>query len=183
MHLALKTIAIAPALFAASAAQAQTASPILPMPLNPVVDAGHRTCAAKAPSGLGYTILKPAAAGAAKPGDEDVVLINYLGYLSANGEVFDQATRTPMPVSGVIAGFSEGLKLAAKGSVLRLCIPSAMGYGAEGSGPIPANSDLVFQIELIDFKSLAEIEAMRKAQGGIEGGDASPPSPPPAPKP
>jgi FKBP-type peptidyl-prolyl cis-trans isomerase FkpA len=162
MNTTIKALAAAALLGFPAIASAQVASPIIPLPLNPVVDAGHRTCTAKTASGLGYTELRAAPAGAAKPGDADVVLINYLGYLAANGAVFDQAQRTPMPVSGVISGFGEGIKLAAKGAVMRLCIPAAIGYGAQASGPIPANSDLVFQVELIDFKSMAEIEAMQK---------------------
>ncbi|MFM6931849.1 MAG: FKBP-type peptidyl-prolyl cis-trans isomerase [Novosphingobium sp.] len=162
MNTTIKTFAAAALLGFPALASAQVASPIIPLPLNPVVDAAHRTCTAKTASGLGYTELRAAPAGAAKPGDADVVLINYLGYLAANGSVFDQAMRSPLPVSGVIAGFGEGMKLAGKGAVLRLCIPAAMGYGAQASGPIPANSDLVFQIEVLDFKSMAEIEAMQK---------------------
>ncbi len=162
MNMSIKALAAAALLGFPAIASAQVASPIIPLPLNPVVDAGHRTCTAKTASGLGYSELRAAPAGAAKPGDADVVLINYLGYLAADGAVFDQAQRTPMPVSGVIAGFGEGIKLAAKGAVMRLCIPAAIGYGAQASGPIPANSDLVFQVELIDFKSMAEIEAMQK---------------------
>ncbi len=87
-----------------------------------------------------------------------------VGYLAASGAVFDQNMRSPLPVSGVIQGFSEGLQMIARGGVVRLCIPAAMGYGAQASGPIPANSDLVFQVELLDFRSAAEMEAMRKAQ-------------------
>jgi FKBP-type peptidyl-prolyl cis-trans isomerase FkpA len=86
--------------------------------------------------------------------------------------------RSPLPVDGVIDGFSEGLQLTAKTGVVRLCIPAAIGYGARASGPIPANSDLVFQVELVDFKTAAEIEDMRKAQAA----DA-PPEEESAPKP
>ena len=68
-----------------------------------------------------------------------------------------------MPVGGVIPGFSEGVQLLGRGGVVRICIPAALGYGAQASGPIPANADLVFQIELLDFKTAAEIDAMRKA--------------------
>ena len=94
----------------------------------------------------------------------------------ATGAVFDQAMQTPMPVGGVIHGFSEGLQLLARGGVIRLCVPPALGYGAQASGPIPANADLVFQIELLDFKTAAEIDALRKA------GNAAP-TPPTSPQP
>ena len=103
-----------------------------------------------------------------KPATADTVLINYIGYLAATGAVFDQAMRTPMPVGQVIAGFGEGLQLVPKNGIVRLCIPAAMAYGDQATGPIPANSDLVFQVELLDFKTAAEIEEMRKSQP-VEG--------------
>lgn len=149
-----------PALVSSQAAFAQAASQIIPLPLNPVIETAKRSCSAKTPSGLGYTTLRPATA--ARPGDGDAVLINYIGYLANNGEVFDQGTGTPMQVSEVIPGFAEGLKLTAKGAITRVCIPSALGYGASGTGPIPANADLVFQVEVLDFKSMAEIQEMQK---------------------
>ncbi|MFM5907214.1 MAG: FKBP-type peptidyl-prolyl cis-trans isomerase [Novosphingobium sp.] len=157
------TLAMAQAAAPAPAPAPAPASPIIALPLNPVVASDKRGCTAKTASGLGYTVLRPGAAGAARPTMNDVVLINYIGYLAADGAVFDQAMQTPMGVADVIGGFGEGMTLAAKGSVVRLCIPSALGYGAQGTGPIPGNADLVFQVELIDFKSKAELEAMRKA--------------------
>jgi FKBP-type peptidyl-prolyl cis-trans isomerase FkpA len=106
-------------------------------------------------------MLRPATG--AKPVGKATVLINYIGYLAATGAVFDQGMRSPLPVDGVIPGFSQGLQMLSRTGVVRLCIPAAMGYGGEASGPIPANSDLVFQVELIDFKTAAEMEDMRKS--------------------
>ena len=147
---------------------------IIPLPLTPIVPASQRSCTTQTPSGLGYTVLRPASGP--KPGADATVLVNYIGYLKAPGAVFDQAMQTPMPVDGVIPGFSEGLQLPGRGGIVRLCVPAALGYGAQASGPIPANADLVFQVELLDFKTAAEIDALRKA------GDAAP-TPPTSSKP
>ena len=51
----------------------------------------------------------------------------------------------------MIPGFGEGLQAMGKGGVMRLCVPAALGYGAKATGPIPANADLVFQVELVDI--------------------------------
>jgi FKBP-type peptidyl-prolyl cis-trans isomerase FkpA len=140
---------------------------IIPLPLTPVIPVGQRLCAAHTPAGLGYTMLRPAPG--AKPVQSDVVLINYIGYLAATGVVFDQGQRSPLEVSGVIPGFSQALQMLAKNGIARFCIPAAQGYGAQGAGPIPANADLVFQIELLDF---------RPATGGQAATpDASSPAP------
>lgn len=158
----------APALHAAAPAAKPVApsAVAIPMPLNPVVSPAQRLCTGKTASGLGTMVLK--AAEGAKPAKGDYVLVNYVGYLAANGEVFDQGTQAAFPVDGVIPGFSEGLQLLAKGGLMRLCVPSALGYGTEGSGPIGANADLVFQVELVDFKTAAEVEAMRAAQAASQ---------------
>ena len=133
---------------------------IIPLPLNPIVPAAQRLCTARTPSGLGYTMLRPGSG--AKPAADATVLVNYIGYLAATGAVFDQGMQSPMPVGGVIPGFSQGLQLMGRGGVVRLCIPAAMGYGAQATGPIPANSDLVFQVELLDFKTAAEMADLAK---------------------
>ncbi len=155
--------ALAPA-SPAPASPAPAISPeILPVPLNPVVPAAQRQCSATTASGLGTRVLKEALG--AKPGTGDYVLVNYIGYLAANGTVFDQNVSQAFSTGAVIKGFSEGLLLMNKGSVWRFCIPAAQGYGPQGSGPIPANSDLVFQVELIDFKTAVEVNAMRSQAG------------------
>ena len=165
-----KTLRIAPALLAfllcapaPSLAQAASTAPIIKLPLQPQVGAELRSCTAKTASGLGYSALREGTGP--KPGKTDFVLIGYIGYLATTGQVFDQNPGTPLSLDSVIPGFAEGLQLMSRGSVYRLCVPAALGYGATGAGAaIPANSDLVFQIELIDSKTAVEVEALRKAQ-------------------
>ena len=154
-------------------AVATPTSDIIPLPLNPVLPAGQRLCTAKAAPGLGYTMLR--LASGEKPAAADYVLVNYIGYLAATGTVFDQGIQAAFPVSGVIPGFSEGLQMLAKTGLARFCIPAAMGYGAEDSGKTPANSDLVFQVELVDYKTPAEVEAMRRGDAPQPSEAAAPP--------
>ena len=158
--MSLLFLAVLAAAAAAPAPVAPAPNPaIIKLPLQPIVPAVHRACTTKTASGLGYTALRSAAG--AKPVAGDVALIGYVGYLSATGEVFDQSQAAPLPVDGVIPGFAEGLKLIPVGGVYRLCVPAALGYGAAGGGSIPANADLVFQVELFDKKTAAEVEAMQ----------------------
>lgn len=113
------------------------------------------------PSGLQYRVLAPGV-GPAKPTDTDVTLVNYVGKLT-NGTTFDQSARpTPMPVSGVVPGFSEALKLMPKGAKYRVWIKPSLGYGDRATGPIPAGSVLAFDIELLDFISAAQFEQMQQ---------------------
>ncbi|MDB5684140.1 MAG: hypothetical protein JWM75_1838 [Sphingomonas bacterium] len=144
---------------------------IIALPLTPIVPAAQRLCTSRTPSGLAYTVLRPASGP--RPAGDATVLVNYIGYLATTGSVFDQGMRSPLPVGEVIPGFSEGLQMIAKSAIVRLCIPAAMGYGAQASGPIPANSDLVFQVELLDFKSAAEMKDIRGA-GPASQNDAVP---------
>jgi FKBP-type peptidyl-prolyl cis-trans isomerase FkpA len=163
-------VASLPADGAVRRAKARTTAPkptipstaIIALPLNPVVPAGQRLCMNRTPSGLGYAMLRPGSG--AKPAASDVVLVNYVGYLAATGAVFDQGMGSALQVDGVIPGFAEGLRMMNKSGVARFCIPAALGYGATASGPIPANADLVFQVELVDFKTAADVDAMGKTQ-------------------
>lgn len=163
---------------AASAARSPTGpnTSIIDLPLNPVVPAAQRQCAARTPSGLGYTMLR--AGSGARPGAADLVLVNYIGYLAASGVVFDQGMRSALSVDGVIPGFSQGVQMLARTGIARFCIPAGLGYGAQASGPIPANSDLVFQVELLDFKA-AEPATGMSAPGAAEPATPKDPAPQP----
>ena len=125
-------------------------------------------------SGLEYQVLTPGK-GTDHPTDEDVSLINYTGKLR-DGTVFDASKQpTPLPVAGSIKGFSEGLKLMTKGAKYRFWIKPDLGYGAQANGPIPADSLLVFDVELIDFlpqsviQQQMQMQQMMQGQGGAPG--------------
>jgi FKBP-type peptidyl-prolyl cis-trans isomerase FkpA len=117
-------------------------------------------------SGLMYQVVKPGEGPS--PTDQDVALVNYKGRLT-NGTQFDANEKAPFPVSGVIPGFTEGLKIMQRGGSYRLCIPAALGYGAVANERIPANSTLIFEVELLDFKSMAEVQAMQQQMQQMQG--------------
>lgn len=108
-------------------------------------------------SGLQYEVLKKAEADAAKPKKGEVVSVNYVGKLT-DGTVFDDSSAhggaIDLPVNeGVIAGWLEGLQLMSVGDKFKLFVPSDLAYGAESPSPlIPANSVLVFELELLGIK-------------------------------
>ena len=110
-----------------------------------------------APAQIRLETLRAGAGGS--PADTDVVIVNYEGRL-LDGTVFDSNPRAPLPVNGLIPGFTEGLKRMQKGGQYRLTIPAALGYGSTAQGPIPANSDLVFTVELIDFGPVSTVRQM-----------------------
>lgn len=135
-------------------------------------------------SGLQYKVLEEGKGPS--PTASDVVLIGYVGQL-LDGKIFDQNEQAPLEVAGVVPGFSEGLQVMKVGGKYRLWLPPELGYGAnvpEG-GPIPANAVLVFDVNLIDFKSKEEIARMQaEAQAqqgaqGVPGGGAIPGMPTP----
>lgn len=80
------------------------------------------------------------------------VTIHYTGALASDGTVFDSSVGgepATFPLDNLIQGWQEGIPGMKIGGTRRLFIPSALGYGAAGSGSaIPANADLVFDIEL-----------------------------------
>ena len=104
------------------------------------------------PSGLQYKILK---AGTGKiPKATDTVTTHYRGTF-LDGKEFDSSYKrnepASFPVSGVIAGWTEALKLMPVGSKWQLFIPSELAYGDQGQRGIPPASTLLFDIELLSI--------------------------------
>jgi FKBP-type peptidyl-prolyl cis-trans isomerase FkpA len=117
------------------------------------------------------------------PTAQDVVLVKYEGRL-ADGTVFDANEQAPMQVNQVVPGFSQALVRMQKGGKYEITIPPSLGYGNRATGPIPAGSTLHFTVELIDFKSEAEVRALQQMmqqqmqmQGAPQAGPEAAPQP------
>ncbi|WP_296680145.1 FKBP-type peptidyl-prolyl cis-trans isomerase [Novosphingobium sp.] len=145
----LAAVAVSPVL--AKTARPAIQPQVIALPLKQIIPPAQRLCTARTASGLGYRALRPTS-GPLPVGDATVT-VHYIGYLALTGEVFDQGMDASFPMKGVIPGFSEGLALMNEGSIYRFCIPARLGYGAKGTGPIPANADLVFQVQLVAAKA------------------------------
>ena len=107
-------------------------------------------------SGLIYQIDEPG--GEDKPTVDSEIVVYYRGYL-VDGRVFDQSTdgfplgstRTIRP-SGLIEAWKEGIPKLGRGGRMWMVVKPSLGYGVNGSQSIPGNSNLVFELELVDFK-------------------------------
>lgn len=108
-------------------------------------------------SGLQYEILEEGDSNES-PEATDTVTVHYHGTLT-DGTVFDSSVQRGQPASfplnGVIRGWTEGLQYMSVGDKYRFYIPSDLAYGPRGQGQIPANSVLIFDVDLL----------------GIEGGE------------
>lgn len=100
-------------------------------------------------SGLYYVIISQGTG--AQPNANSNVTVNYKGSLK-DGTVFDQSAPVGITfnLNSVIKGWQEGIPYFKKGGKGVLLIPSALGYGANATGKIPANSVLIFDIELLN---------------------------------
>jgi FKBP-type peptidyl-prolyl cis-trans isomerase FkpA len=97
--------------------------------------------------GFFYSIVEQGSG--AKPNNCSTVTVNYVGSLK-NGTVFDSSSNVSFKLSNLITGWQQGLALIGKGGKIKLYIPPSLGYGNQASASIPANSILVFEIELLN---------------------------------
>jgi FKBP-type peptidyl-prolyl cis-trans isomerase len=85
----------------------------------------------------------------------DTITAHYTGALAKDGTIFQSSHDTGQPftspLSNLIKGWQEGIPGMKAGGTRRLVIPAAEAYGAQSQPGIPANSDLVFDIELISI--------------------------------
>lgn len=156
---------------------------------------------ATAPKGVDVDVVK--AGTGDNPKASDVVFVHYTGKL-ADGTVFDQSQAIPLPVPGIlpegtplplenmVPGFREAALQMQRGGKYTVEIPADKAYGAEGrmnpqtGEGVPPNADLTFEIELVDFMPMAEVERRfqqmqqmmaQQAPPAGEGGAAPVPAP------
>ncbi|NMP15995.1 FKBP-type peptidyl-prolyl cis-trans isomerase [Thalassotalea sp. Y01] len=103
-------------------------------------------------SGLQYQVIKEGEGD--KPAATDTVKVHYKGTL-IDGTEFDSSYKRNQPIefplNRVIKGWTEGVQLMSPGSHYKFVIPSELAYGEQGTGPIPGNATLVFEVELIEI--------------------------------
>ncbi len=102
-------------------------------------------------SGLYYVITTQGTGP--NPTISSMVTVAYTGFL-LNGASFDQSTvaGATFNLNSVIQGWQEGMPYFKKGGKGKLLIPSALGYGSQETGTIPANSVLIFDINLLNVQ-------------------------------
>jgi len=108
------------------------------------------------PSGIFYNISVPGT-GDSYPGLCTQVSVKYRGTF-LNGTVFDESSAPiTYPLGGFIVGWQKGVAKLKKGGKMKLYVPPTLGYGnvdrkdSQGNVVIPANSTLIFDIELVNF--------------------------------
>jgi len=121
------------------------------------------------PSGLQYKVIKEGTGNT--PAATDKVKTHYRGTL-IDGTEFDSSYKrgkpAEFPVTGVIKGWVEALQLMKEGGKWELYIPANLAYGSRARPTIPANSALVFEIELIEIVKPAKPAEPAKPVGTVK---------------
>ncbi|MDA0128868.1 FKBP-type peptidyl-prolyl cis-trans isomerase [Vibrio sp. MarTm2] len=104
----------------------------------------------KTDTGLLYQVLT--AAEGEQPKDTDTVQVHYKGTLIDGTQFdssYDRGEPATFPLNRVIPGWTEGVQLMPVGSKFKFVIPPELAYGQQDTPTIPANSTLVFEVELL----------------------------------
>ena len=104
------------------------------------------------PTGLYYIIDEPGT-GDNFPSANARVEVKYKGYFT-DGRVFDESpgeNTVEFSLGQVITGWRIGIPLLKKGGKGTFIVPSALGYGFFGSGPVPPSTVIIFDVELVNF--------------------------------
>lgn len=106
-------------------------------------------------SGLQYEVLKKGSGK--KPTAADVVTVDYVGSLM-DGTVFESTYDAKEPNKAVlmtwIPGLEEGIQMMQEGARYRFVVPANLAYGEAGAGPIPPESPLVFELQLVKVEKV-----------------------------
>ena len=104
-------------------------------------------------SGLQYEVIREGTGP--KMAALDTFVCHYRGTL-VDGTEFDASYNRGqpliMPANQVIRGWTEGLQLMPVGSKYKFYIPSDLGYGPRGYGPIPGGAAIIFEVELLEIR-------------------------------
>ena len=103
------------------------------------------------PTGSGLYFIINSYGNGKVPNSNSIVTVAYKGTLT-DGTIFDQSgvDGITFPLTNVIQGWQEGIPLFSEGGSGILLIPSALGYGNQAIGSIPANSVLIFEVTLLN---------------------------------
>ena len=119
----------------------------------------------KTVSGIGITMLKEGTG--ASPKASDTVKVHYRGTLE-NGQEFDSSHKrgqpATFPLSRVIPCWTEGVQKIKVGGKARLVCPPNLAYGSRDIPGIPANSTLIFEVELLGIENTAAKGPAAKAE-------------------
>ena len=133
--------------------------------LNFMADNAARPGVVTTASGLQYEVISlgsntdasaPASSSpaASSPTASSRVTVHYHGTF-VDGRVFDSSVErgqpAQFPLNQVIPGWTEGLQLMKAGDKFRFFIPPELAYGEAGRGPVPPNTPLIFEVELLEI--------------------------------
>jgi FKBP-type peptidyl-prolyl cis-trans isomerase len=125
-------------------------------------------------SGLQYKVLVDG--NGSRPLASDKVMVNYRGTL-LNGMEFDSSKADGGPVTAalndVIPAWTEALQLMKTGSKWQLFVPAELAYGERQYGKIPANSTLIYELELVSIEKDENAAAIKELEDAAEAASVS----------